>query len=284
MGNQKVVIGIIALIILAFGAATFAAYYAVHQTAQYSIIKPVEPSPVVPSPTPAPNPTPSPTPSPSPAPIKEQVTLREGERNGPLLVQNIYADYITGLNFREYPVATNQGQPITLRIGEIASNGCTVTLTLISIQGDTATFREKIDNDRPCPICLAENTLIDTLAGQIPVQDLREGMAVWTVDKSGNKTSATIIKTSKTPVPATHQMVHVALADGREIFASPRHPIGDGRVFNDLSAGSILSGSKVVIAEKITYDKHYTYDILPKSPTGFYFANGILIGSTLKNR
>ena len=76
--------------------------------------------------------------------------------------------------------------------------------SFIKIEGKTATFTEAEDLTKPCPICLAENTLISTPDGQIAVQNLKEGMAVWTVDKLDNKVSATIIKTSKTPVPPTH--------------------------------------------------------------------------------
>lgn len=224
---------------------------------------------------------PTPTPTPTPIPKEGQIILREGERNGPLLVQKIYTTYITGLNFREYPVAIDQGQPITLRVGEIASNGCTIFLELLRIEGKTAIFNQ-LYSKQPCPICLAENTSIDTPNGQIAVQDLKKGMEVWTVDEFGFRVAGTIRETSKTPVPTTHQMMHIVLDDSREVFASPGHPIGDGRVFNDLSTGGMLNGSKIIIAEKITYTNGYTYDVLPAGKTGFYFANGILIGSTLK--
>src|SRR3989344_7622585 len=63
----------------------------------------------------------------------EKVSLRAGQREGSLLVEKIYPSYITGLNFMEYPVARDEGFPIELRIGESASNGCTITLTLIEI-------------------------------------------------------------------------------------------------------------------------------------------------------
>jgi hypothetical protein len=84
------------------------------------------------------------------------VTLREGEREGPLLVQRIYPDRVEGLNYPEYPVAMDKGLPITLRVGEKASNGCTVFLTLAKIEGGSATFVKKVDESRPCPICWAQ--------------------------------------------------------------------------------------------------------------------------------
>lgn len=81
------------------------------------------------------------------------VTLSEGQREGPLLVQKIYADRVEGLNFPEYPVAMDSGLPIALRVGEKASNGCTIVLTLTSIQDGSATFLKTVDENRPCPIC-----------------------------------------------------------------------------------------------------------------------------------
>ena len=234
-----------------------------------------------PTPTPTPTPIPKPSPSPLPKPNGQQVSLREGQREGSLLVEKIYSDYVTGLNFSEYPLPMVQGYPVTLRIGESASNGCTVTLTLIKIEGDVATFAKKTDFNRPCPMCLAENTLIDTPSGAIPVQQLQKGMAVWTADAFGARVSATIVETAKTTAPPTHQVIHLVLNDGRELFVSPGHPTADGRIVGDLSVGETIHGGRVIVTELIPYQKAFTYDILPAGDTGFYWANGILIGSTL---
>jgi hypothetical protein len=81
------------------------------------------------------------------------VSLMEGQRDGPLLVQKIYPDRVEGLNFPEYPIATDKGFSITLHVGEKASNGCSVMLTLVKIDGGTATFVKTVDENRPCPIC-----------------------------------------------------------------------------------------------------------------------------------
>jgi hypothetical protein len=93
------------------------------------------------------------------------VFLKEGERDGPLLVQKIFPDHVEGTNFPEYPIATDNGFPITLRIGERASNGCTVMLTLVKIEDGTATFVKTVDENRPCPICWLQEALISGQAG-----------------------------------------------------------------------------------------------------------------------
>lgn len=210
------------------------------------------------------------------------VTLGEGQREGPLLVQKISPDSITGLDFREYPLATNIGYPITLHIGDSASNGCTVELTLVKISNTTATFVKKEYNNRSCPICLSENTVIDTPDGQVNVKDLHTGMAVFTQDSSGHKQIGIVLKTGRTIAPQGHIMVHVILDDKRELYVSPNHPTADGLLFGALIAGDTLDGSKIKSAEHVPYNGTYTYDVLPSGQTGFYWANGILVASTLK--
>ena len=210
------------------------------------------------------------------------VTLAEGQRDGPLLVQKILPDSIQGLDFREYPLATNVGYPITLHIGDSTSNGCTVELTLVKIDTNTATFLKKEYQSRPCPICLSENTVIDTPNGPINVKDLKVGMTVLTQDISGHKQTGIILKTGRTLVSQNHTMIHLVLADKRELFVLPNHPTADKRLFGDLLIGDVLDGSQIKIAEHVPYNGTYTYDILPSGQTGFYWADGILVASTLK--
>ena len=210
------------------------------------------------------------------------VTLSEGQREGPLLVQKIFLDNIQGLDFREYPLATNIGYPITLHIGDSASNGCTVILTLVKVGNGTATFLKKEYQNRPCPICLSENTVIDTPNGPVSVKKLTVGMTVMTQDSYGHKQIATILKMGRTLVPPDHKMIHVVLDNKRELYVSPNHPTADGRFFGELMMGNTLDGSKIKSIEQVPYNGTYTYDILPHGQTGFYWANGILVGSTLK--
>ena len=132
-----------------------------------------------------------------------------------------------------------------------------------------------------CPICLSENTLIDTPQGTIAVQDLQVGDLVWTMSATGERLPAAILKTVRVAVPANHQIVHVILNDGRELWASPGHPTTDGQRLGDLKTGDLLDGARVTFLEHLPYEGSATYDILPSGSTGYYWANGILVGSTL---
>jgi hypothetical protein len=134
-----------------------------------------------------------------------------------------------------------------------------------------------------CPICLAKGTLIDTPIGQIPVERLTRGMSVWTVDDSGNRIATQIIETSATPVPLFFQFIRIELSDGRSVSASPGHPTAEGKTVADYKVRDTLDKAQVVSSDYTAYESGMTYDILPAGSTGLYWANVILLRSTLKN-
>lgn len=133
-----------------------------------------------------------------------------------------------------------------------------------------------------CPICLALGTRIATPSGDVAAQDLRVGDVVWTIDAMGARIAAPLVAVGSTPVPATHEVVRLALQDGRLAFVSPGHPTADGRRVGGLAAGDMLDGARIASVERVLYASGATYDILPAGATGAYWANGVLLGSTLR--
>jgi hypothetical protein len=133
-----------------------------------------------------------------------------------------------------------------------------------------------------CPKCLAASTLIDTPGGQVLVKDLKSGGQVWTLDANGHRISSTILETVAVPVSQEHRMTHLVLKDGRQIWASPMHPTCNGRTVSQLEKNAIYDGAAVEINESAPYALSETYDLLPAGATGFYWANGILLASTLR--
>jgi hypothetical protein len=132
-----------------------------------------------------------------------------------------------------------------------------------------------------CPICLAAGTLISTPDGPVAVEDLRVGMVVWTLDKAGERVAWPLVGVGHTAVSAGHQVVHLVLDDGRELWVSAGHPLADGRMVGQLRPGDVLDEAVVVSAGRVVYRGWATFDLLPAGETGFYWANGVLLGSTM---
>ncbi|HEV1992159.1 MAG TPA: hypothetical protein VGR34_04770 [Candidatus Dormibacteraeota bacterium] len=134
-----------------------------------------------------------------------------------------------------------------------------------------------------CPICLAAATLISTPNGDVRVTDVEPGMLVWTAGEDGTKIAAPVLEVGSMQVPASHRMVHLVLADGRELLASPGHRAADGRQLGLLATGDSLDGSTIVRWDLVPYAGGRTYDLLPAGGTGTYWANGTLLSSTLSH-
>jgi hypothetical protein len=106
-------------------------------------------------------------------------------------------------------------------------------------------------------------------------------MAVWTISANGRPVLGIIQRTAANPTPVDHVVVHLVLADGRELRASPGHPLADGRLLGSLSVSDQVDGSSVVSVARDAYGSRTTYDILPSGPTGAYWADGVALGSTI---
>ena len=131
-----------------------------------------------------------------------------------------------------------------------------------------------------CPICASPDTPIATPQGERPIASLRVGDLVYSVEHE-QTVVVPLLKVEHTPV-TRHQVVRVVLENGRVLEISPGHPTADGRTFADLRAESRLDAlHSVLSAELVPYTHEATFDILPASSTGTYYAAGTLIGSTL---
>ena len=134
----------------------------------------------------------------------------------------------------------------------------------------------------PCPICLARGTRIATPSGDVAVENLKIGDLIWTTDGTGSRVSLPLVEVGSTPVPPAHRVVHLLLSDGRTVNVSPGHPTADGRKVGELVAGDRYDGGIVLGAELTPYTGGATFDVLPAGATGFYWANSVLLGSTLR--
>lgn len=174
-------------------------------------------------------------------------------------------------------IITGEKYNFTLRVEEGQGELIEGTITK---SGEIKVLKRE-DSFNTYPICLAKGTNIETSVGLVPVEIVQEGMLVWTVDYSGSQVLAPVIKTANTPVPPSFWVVKVELSDTRTITASKNHPTADNKALGDYEAGDTLDGAQVTSIEYLPYTEDATYDILPSGSTGLYWADGILLKSTL---
>jgi hypothetical protein len=187
----------------------------------------------------------------------------------------IYREY-KKLNGAVQVIPAVSGYTFTIRTGQNQGKtyqGTISTAGVINVTGETTSINT-------CPICLAAGTLIDTPNGPVPVEQLQKGMMIYTEDAAGEKIAAVITAAASVQSPSSFQIITIMLNDGRSVSASPGHPTTDGRIIGELQAGDTLDGRTVVSVTTTPYSG-YTFDVLPGGGSGFYWANGILLKSTL---
>ena len=131
-----------------------------------------------------------------------------------------------------------------------------------------------------CPICLADGVRINTPSGEVLVTELRVGDLVWTLGTDGKRVAVPVLDVGSMSAPAGHEVVVLALADGRVLRVSPGHPLVDGRYVGELRVGDVLDGAVVTSVAREPY-RGETHDVLPAGMTGAYWANGVLLRSSL---
>jgi hypothetical protein len=136
-------------------------------------------------------------------------------------------------------------------------------------------------DDGTCSVCkcAAPDTPIATPEGERAIAELVPGDLVYSVDGAEIR-AVPLLRINRTPV-VNHRVLHVTFDNGRSIDMTAGHPLADGRPLSSLHPGSELLGGTVLSVASVPYQHAATYDILPDSTSGAYFASSVLIGSTL---
>lgn len=151
--------------------------------------------------------------------------------------------------------------------------------------GDIYQCVNPVESGGSCPlgclecICNSPDTLIATPNGERAIADLKVGDLVYSINHGAIEIAPIALTHSVKTV--NHVIRRVTLSNGNVLKISGAHPTADGRVFAQLNSGDRLFGQLIVDAQWEAYRFERTYDILPESSTGAYFAHGVLIGSTL---
>jgi hypothetical protein len=134
--------------------------------------------------------------------------------------------------------------------------------------------------DISCPVCAAPDTPIATPSGERAIAELRVGDLVYSVDRDAI-VAVPIVRVGSTPV-IHHRVLRLTLSNGAVLHVSPGHPLPSGAPLSTLRAGSAIDHTSTVVALELEpYGYTRTYDILPRSSSGNYFAGGVELGSTL---
>jgi hypothetical protein len=128
-------------------------------------------------------------------------------------------------------------------------------------------------------VCASPDTPIATPGGDRPIASLSAGDLVYSVHRSQIR-AVPVLRTSRTAV-VDHRVRRLTLANGAVLEISAGHPLADGRSLGELQPGELLDGVEVLEIDTIPYAHPFTYDILPDSESGAYFAGGVLMGSTI---
>ncbi len=128
-------------------------------------------------------------------------------------------------------------------------------------------------------ICNSPDTPIATPNGDRPIASLQAGDLVYSVHEQAIVV-VPVLRATRTAVQH-HRVVRLETESGVVLEISPGHPTADGRSLGDLAPGDQLDGDRVASVVQVPYHHEHTYDVLPASDTGTYFAGGLRIGSTL---
>jgi hypothetical protein len=131
----------------------------------------------------------------------------------------------------------------------------------------------------PACVCNSPDTPIATPSGERPIAQLREGDLVLSMQRG--KVVAVPLRAVHHVSAPNHHVVEVRLETGTVLHISPKHPTADGRTFGTLKSGDYLDGVRIESAKLVPFQFDATWDILPSSDSGTYFAGGVLVGSTL---
>jgi hypothetical protein len=173
-------------------------------------------------------------------------------------------------------LAPNEGATCDLASGTAClSNQCGLNITCEGRVWKWATVSGAVCTG----VCASPDTPIATPEGNRAIASLRVGDLVYSVDHDAIRV-VPIARAEHVRVHR-HSVLRIVLAGGMVLEISPRHPMADGRPLAALHRGDLLDGHGVESIELVPYGHDATFDILPASDTGSYFAGGALIGSTL---
>ncbi len=213
----------------------------------------------------------------------------KGEKVGAFTIAAVNQNNVTGYYNSPYPIERpGLGAFTIMHVGDVLNPTCDgsapLVITAINFPDSITVSAGKSSGGSPGGGLFGSLLVNDCVdhAGKINGKEKQGGMLLWFEETDYNRVEAKVIKINRVFVGNEHRVIDLKLVDGRELFASPNHPTYDGRKIADLRVGEAYDKSTVRSIQLVQYKHQFTYDVLTDSQTGDYFANGILVGSTLR--
>ena len=128
--------------------------------------------------------------------------------------------------------------------------------------------------------CLPAGARIATPSGDVAVELLTEGDAIWSVGANGERVRSTIAGSRRMRTITAHHLLEITLADGRVIRASPAHPTAAGKPLSFLRVGGSVDGAQIISITRARYEG-FLFDLAPSTASRIYWADGVRLGTTL---
>ena len=128
-------------------------------------------------------------------------------------------------------------------------------------------------NGKPCKFCFPDDTLINTIKGGIPIQDLKVGDTVISCIKSKHKPYA---RTNRIEEIYEHDykgdLIVITLEDNRTLKVTPNHPIflENGR---EVNAGDLTESDEIRVLESFKHCKSCNQLILMNQAFERYYCS-----------
>jgi len=129
--------------------------------------------------------------------------------------------------------------------------------------------------------CCPKGAMVRTPNGPVPIENIRKGDEVSSLNDQLQRVVVRVAEVVVRGVPSGHRLSSITFDDGSRLRVSPTHPMADGLLASELTEGTVYRGKLVAEYKTIPYLDRCTYDILPDTPSGLYWLDGILVGSTL---
>lgn len=180
----------------------------------------------------------------------------------------------------DYKVNSPNEITVTVTYDDLSIEEITLKLNegeLFAIFENGKKIRLKKTDDIDTSGSLSNETRISTPDLDVLISEIMAGDLILTDDQE-----AVLVKAVSKKELKDQKLWRVTFSDAIYLEGTANHLTADGKRFGNLMIGDYVDGRQVIEKNLVPYPYKYVYDILPDSKSASYYANGILVKSTLR--